>query len=501
VVLLAASVSHAVGQTAADVAAYNVLLDRLETQEAEIRALREHLDQGLSVATFEGPGKPDFAASEVSREGGLQMLPSLAADDKVAKPSPADDKGAKPSPAAKSAAAEKKPDYTAEYKNGFLIRSTDLSERPFELKVNGWIQFRHVGFDRDVDSWTDHAGITRPVRSQNYFEIERGRIIFSGYALSPELKYFLHLDGDTDGGESVDFFDYWWSYKFADWLDLQMGKRKAPGSRQWLLTARRTRLADRPMADDFFRPDRTTGLFAIGELGENIHYELMVGDGYRTANIPPEGIDKHFAYAATAYWDPLGDYGEQIVDFERSDQLVARLGHSFTYSAQESPHDQPLGEADFVRLTDGTRLLQPSALAPGVTVSAFDTSLYSIDVAAKWRGWSVDAEYFFRWIGDISGDGALPLDHLFDHGFFVEGGYFLCPKHLDMNVRYSQVDGLFGNSSEIAVGFDWYPLDTYKLKVTLDVTSIDSSPVQSTSADILAGDDGTLFRTQLQAEF
>jgi hypothetical protein len=60
---------------------------------------------------------------------------------------------------------------------------------------------------------------------------------------------------------------------------------------------------------------------------------------------------------------------------------------------------------------------------------------------------------------------------------------------------------VFGSASEYAAGFNWYPLDTSKMKVSFDATSLDGSPLQNTTSDILVGDDGMLFRTQVQAEF
>ena len=39
------------------------------------------------------------------------------------------------------------------------------------------------------------------------FDIERARLYFKGTALDERLTYFYHLDGDTDGRHTVDFFD------------------------------------------------------------------------------------------------------------------------------------------------------------------------------------------------------------------------------------------------------------------------------------------------------
>ena len=101
----------------------------------------------------------------------------------------------------------------------------------------------------------------------------------------------------------------------------------------------------------------------------------------------------------------------------------------------------------------------------------------------------------------MQGTGSLSSSKLFQRGFYVEGGHFLIPQKLDVNVRYSQVSGLYGNASEYAAGFNWYPLDTRRMKVSFDATVLDGSPLQNTTSDILVGDSGTLLRTQVQAEF
>jgi hypothetical protein len=256
------------------------------------------------------------------------------------------------------------------------------------------------------------------------------------------------------------------------------------------------------MANDFFRPDRTVGIFANGDLAEWGHYEVMVGNGYNTANLTNAQGDDRFTFAATHYIDPLGDYGNQIADFDYACDPLVRLGQSVVYSPQASDvAGRPLEEGDFLRLTDGTRLTQIGALAPGVTVSDFDVFLYGVDAAVKWRGFSANAEVFLRWIEDIAGDGPLPETQLFQHGFYVEGGYFVIPQRFDINARYSQVSGAQGTGSEYSAAVNWYPLAKPQLKITADVTKLDGSPLNNTASDILVGDSGWLFRTQFQAEF
>ena len=394
--------------------------------------------------------------------------------------------------------------YFATYDKGFALLPYDKKKHSFDLKINGWIQFRYHGFARNVDSWTDNAGVTRAIRNRSSFDIERARLSFKGTALDPRLTYFLQLDGDSDGRHAVDFFDFWWSWKFSDRFNIQFGKRKVSASRQWLLGARRTRFIDRPVANDFFRPDRTIGVWVRGKCGETGSYEAMIGNGYRTSNLPNLVTDDQLTFAFSQHFDPNGDFGGQLVDFDYTcDAPLIRFGHSFVYSPTTSEVlGVPFSETDFIRLSDGTRLGQVGALSPGVTVSGVDIFYYGVDLAAKWRGWSFDSEVFLRWLENFEADGALPVDDLMQRGFYVEGGKFIVPQKLDVNFRYSQVAGLFGDRSEYAAGFNLYPLEqNHKLKCSFDVTVLDGSPLNNPSSDILVGDDGTLFRIQAQAEF
>lgn len=394
-------------------------------------------------------------------------------------------------------------DYFATYDKGFAIVPFNKKKNPFDIKINGWIQFRYNGFARDVDSWTDNAGVTRTVRNRNALDIERARLSFKGTALDPRLTYFYQLDGDTDGRHTVDFFDYWWSWKFSDRFNVQVGKRKVSGSRQWLLGARRTRFIDRPMANDFFRPDRTIGIWGRGKTGETGSYEVMIGNGYRTSNLPNNVTDDQFTFAFSQHFDPYGKFGGQLVDFDYTCDPLIRIGHSFVYSPITSEAlGAPNDETDFLRLADGTRLNQIGALSPGLTVSGVDVYFYGVDLAAKWNGWSVNSEVFLRWLENLEANGALPVDSLMQRGFYVEGGRFIIPKKLDCNFRYSEVNGLVGGGSEYAAGLNWYPkTDSFKIKCSFDVTVLDGSPLNNSSSDILVGDDGTLFRAQFQAEF
>jgi hypothetical protein len=147
-------------------------------------------------------------------------------------------------------------------------------------------------------------------------------------------------------------------------------------------------------------------------------------------------------------------------------------------------------------------LVDADALVAGATVDGFDVYLYALDAAAKWRGFSLNGEYFFRWVESIEAGAALvPDDDLFDHGFFVEAGYFVIPERVELNVRTSQIFGDFGDAAEYAGGVNWFVRGTHNYKVTLDLTDVQRSPISNSGPNYRAGDDGLMLRSQVQAAF
>lgn len=393
------------------------------------------------------------------------------------------------------------PQFYLDYDGGFVFRPIDREATPFELKIRARMQFRYVGFSRDVKTWSDNAGVTRPVETRNDFEIERGRLEFMGFFFDPNLQFYLNIDGDTDDNHDAKFHDFWVNYEFSDAFNLYVGKAFVPGSREWLSGSTRTHLADRSMATTFFRPDRTIGVWAIGEPVEDFHYRVMLGNGFSTTDRRPRDIDSQMMISSSFWWDPWGDFGKGFADIECHSDPVIRVGTSFTYAGQ-SPHDDgtPQAEETFVRLSDGTRLIDPGALAPGVTVNAFDIYLLAFDAAYKYAGWSAHGEYYFRWLNRFgSTGGAVPYDSLYTDGFYFTVGRMVVHDHLEIVGSLSTVDGLFGDSWEWAAGVNWYINGKHSNKITFDLAVLDGIPAQNSGPNFEAGQDGILFRLQWQA--
>ena len=388
------------------------------------------------------------------------------------------------------------PKFYADYDGGFMIRPYDKEANPFELKINGRMQFRYQGFHRNIRTFNNLGGAV-PVEHRNDFEIERGRLVFSGIFYDPKLHFFLNLDGDTDDNHRVVFHDFWINYAFSDAFDLHVGKAFVPGSREWLNGSTRTHLADRSLATTFFRPDRSLGVWATGHTSNGTFYRFMVGNGFNTSDLERTGfqIDNRLFFAGSMWWEPWGKYGKGAADLKGHESPVIRFGHSFAFGEQDPVNGGvTTEEKKDVRLTDGTRLTDAG-------VDEFDLYLQSIDFAIKYRGWSLNSEFYFRWLNDLQSNGAFSHSSLFQHGFTTDFGYMICPEKLELVGRISQVDGFFKDSWEYAGGLNWYLNGTHKQKVTFDVTKLDGSPASNSGPGFEIGMDGWFYRLQFQSAF
>jgi hypothetical protein len=389
--------------------------------------------------------------------------------------------------------------FDAGYDNGIFLRLEENKDS-FELKANFRSQFRLVSFTADDDTWTDSAGVTRLVEDRQNLELARARLIFSGHAFTRQFTYLMQMDANTDSGAIVSLIDAWGSWSFSESFAIQAGQRKVSAGRNWLLGAFDTRLADRAFSNEFFRPSRTTGLWFVGDPTDDTHYELMLGQGFNTQGLAPSETGNNFAVGGSAWWDIMGAYGPaRPCDFEIHKDPAVRIGSSWVSSAVGTPGRQSV-EADFLRLTDGTRLTDPGALAPGAVVEGFDVTLMAIDAAFKYRGWSANGEYFWRSVTDLKANLPVP-DVGLQHGFYAEGGFFVLPQQLELNSQIAYVDGRAGSTISYATGLSCYPRKTQNFKFTVDATLINGSPANSPGSEVLVGEDGVLVRAQCQIVF
>jgi hypothetical protein len=162
-----------------------------------------------------------------------------------------------------------------------------------------------------VDTFTDHLGVVREVHNRNDITVNRSMFILAGYMFDPRLQYSLTVWTSAGAASIVVAGNIGW--RFNDALTLTGGYTGVPGSRSLVATFPFFQPTDRSMADNFFRPGFTQGIWANGELVKGVNYLGFVGNGLNTLNITANKIDTNLLMAGSVWWEPLGAYSASLV--------------------------------------------------------------------------------------------------------------------------------------------------------------------------------------------
>lgn len=398
--------------------------------------------------------------------------------------------------------------FTGDYEpdRGFvLVHPRDPSRIPFELRFDLVTQFRHTGFARDVTTWTDSTGAVLPVSNRNVFEINRNWIEFSGFAFDPKLRFYTVIFTSSASGRGI--FLGWINYHFSDAFSLYLGYYKVPGAREFVDTFWDAQGVDRTMATTFFRPNLAPGIWAKGQPIDNLYYYVMVSNSFDEAQLTANRVGTNLTYSGNLRWDPLGPFGPGPSDIEMHERPALRLGGSLTRSRDNRQDSVTTAvsanpENTIFRLSDGTPLFKYQALGPGSQLNVASVCVAAIDAGVKWQGLSVTGEYYFRWVDDMKFRGAPPeVTSLFDHGAYLQAGYFVLPKEVELYARTSYVHGHYGGGLEWGGGVNWFVNRTRHWRCTFEVMQIDHSPADNILTGYRAGESGTLFQTQMIVNF
>ena len=454
----------------AENAAVRELLRKMEEQQKALLEQVDRLQKRLDAPASSG-------VQSVASSQAVDVLPT-STDSVPNVPPPYAVLGPPPGqPAAKQMEKEDR------YKDGIIIyQNPDNAKVPFLLKFNINTQLRYLNTTDSKEFFVDHLGVSREVHNRNDITVNRAMFILAGYMFSPKLQY--SFTAWTSAGAASIILAGNIGYRFNKAFTLTGGYTGVPGSRSLVSTFPFFAPIDRSMADNFFRPGFTQGVWASGEPIKGFNYIAFVGNGLNTLNITANKIDTHLLFSGSVWWEPLGSYGvpgkswQMYDDYFASDKVRIRLGTSFTHSREDrfSNLDQSSPDNTALYNSDGVNTFATGAFAPGVTVDRATYNMWAIDGGLKWKGFSVNMQYYMRWLGNFEADGPLPLTSTFDHGFELTAGHFVVPKKLILYVRGSKVFGQFLSPSEYGGGFKWYFLPTERIWMNGEVIRVNHSP-------------------------
>ena len=361
---------------------------------------------------------------------------------------------------------------------GFQVAKTANSS----LYISGILQDRYMNQMIDQDYYVDHLGNKRPIDSREDVQLQRILVFFNGQILDPAFTYQATLWALSSSGQVA--FAGNMNYKFNDAFMLSAGLSANPGSGSNRNVFPYFLGTDRRMADEFFRPSFTSGVYATGEPIKNVHYKAMIGNSLSQLGVNARQDSQDLTYGLSSWWEPttgefgpLGSYG----DYESHQKLATRFGFS-SISSREDRFNQPTiadPENTQLRLGDGTLLFATGSLAPGVTVKHATENLLAFDGGMKYQGFSLHGEYYARWFQGMTANGPLPLNSVFNQGFVLQASYMAIPKTLQIYTAYSTILGDFAGSYEVAAGLNYFPFDTRAFRLNAELIHVDQSPTGS----------------------
>jgi hypothetical protein len=126
-------------------------------------------------------------------------------------------------------------------------------------------------------------------------------------------------------------------YQFSKKFSLYGGLNGIPGTRSPLGSHPYWLANDRVMADEFFRPFFTNGIWASGEAAPGLWYLGMIGNNLSALGVTAVQLTRAFAAGGSVWWMPTTkEFGPQggFGDWEYHEKLATRFGFSSVRSGR-----------------------------------------------------------------------------------------------------------------------------------------------------------------------
>jgi len=198
----------------------------------------------------------------------------------------------------------------------------------------------------------------------------------------------------------------------------------------------------------------------------------------------------------------FGLYGT-FGDYDYHEKAATRVGLHFSHSLEDK-QSQPGTNAienSQIRLTDGSVVFTPDLFGKGVTVNNVDYKMFSLDAGIKYRGLSLEGEYYRRWLTDFAGVNTSGIADVSDNGYQVQSSAMVIKRILQLYVSGSQIFGRYGDASEVRVGENWYFMKDRGLRLNTEFIHVNKSPVGYTAYPMPVGANGNIVHVNLEMNF
>jgi hypothetical protein len=360
------------------------------------------------------------------------------------------------------------------------------------------------------ETYTDAFGNTHTVKRREDVQLTKFFLPFSGWFLDPRFRYYLYVwSSNASQGDPAQVVGAGnLSFTFNRHLSLGGGITSLPGVRStegqfpyWL------GVDDRLTSDEFFRPSYTSGLWIKGEISTELKYMAMIGNNLSTLGVSAAQLDTTFDTTSfMLQWLPTtGEFGlyGTFGDYDHHEKVATRLAAHYTASTEDkqSQPGQNGIENSQIRLTDGSVIFTPELFGPGITVEKVKYRMASVDAGVKYRGLSLEGEYYWRWLSDFRGANTGSIEDIDDHGFQLQASGMVVRNLLQAYAGGAAIRGVYGNSWEFRAGANYYPVRSRGLRLNAEWLHLDKSPVGYTAVPYPVGGNGDVFHSNFELNF
>jgi hypothetical protein len=381
---------------------------------------------------------------------------------------------------------------------------------------NGQIYMRLFSYVRylnqmDLDpTYTDFFGNSHNVQLRQDVQLNKFFLPFTGWFLTPRFRYYLYVwssnPSQGDPAQVVGAGNLSWS--FNRFVTLGGGITSLPAVRStegqfpyWL------GVDDRLTSDEFFRGSYTSGLWVKGEIATKLKYMAMIANNLSTLGVSAAQLDNTFNTTSfSLQWLPTtGEFGlyGTFGDYDYHEKIATRLGAHYTHSREDNQSQPGTNsiENSQIRLTDGSVIFTPDLFGTGITVERVTYDMATVDAGFKYKGFSLEAEYYWRWLSEFSGVAVSGIDDIHDHGFQVQASAMVVPGFLQLYAGGAGIFGHYGDASELRAGANWYVVGKRGLRLNTEWLHLNECPVGYTAVPYPVGGNGDVFHVNFEMNF
>jgi hypothetical protein len=392
--------------------------------------------------------------------------------------------------------------------SGFKVISTDKGD--LNIRIYTYVRYlNQLGLD---PTYTDSFGKTSTLDRRQDILFQKVVLYFQGWLMSPKFRYLTYvwtsntsqgLGAQVVVGGNVNYV-FGPHFTLGAGIDALPSDRATEGNFPFWLT-----VDNRLMADEFFRGSYTMGIMAKGNIVDHLKYRFMLGNNLSQLGVDAGQLDNKLNTVSMGLiWLPTtGEFGTQggFGDFDRHEQIATRLAAHYT-SGDENRQGQPNTDSFEnvqIRLSDGNPIFTPDLFGPGIQVEDATYHMFCTDGGIKYRGFSLDAEYYWRWVNHLRGPGteSLTFQTLTDNGFQLQASGMVVPETFQAYTGLSKIYGEYGNPWDLRLGLNWFPWRNYVVRWNLEYLYTERNPVGGLSMPMAVGSRGNIVYSSFQVNF